>query len=321
VTLILTRASKDYVLQVTDRLVTQQGRPFDAASNKNVLYCAQNGIVAIGYTGLAYLGGVPTDQWIVETIAGFTFERDRKPPAISFGAFKLKDLGQSLLLLRKSLESAPVSPKWSSVWRASPFDVCVAGWQWSKNRCRPVIAWLSKARNSLAVELGSMPRYWHWERSQQQCGFKYKVVAAPDSNLSREQLEMLGEALKNCTADQSERTMVEMMRKVSLSLAEVGPHCMSILLSPPSDAYARIRYIPLGAPAIAEVSRPRGPKFILPVAFTPWLVGPGVVSSPSIASGTCEQQVGHYKVTLEAPQSPESGILGLFSSQQRPNSP
>ena len=47
-TLILTRASKDYVLQVTDRLVTQTGgKTFDAISNKNVLYCSRNGVVTL----------------------------------------------------------------------------------------------------------------------------------------------------------------------------------------------------------------------------------------------------------------------------------
>ena len=59
-TLILSRASKDYVIQVTDRRITQTAeKVVDEISNKNVLYCAQNGVVALGYTGLAYLDGVP----------------------------------------------------------------------------------------------------------------------------------------------------------------------------------------------------------------------------------------------------------------------
>jgi len=86
-TLILTRASRDYVLQVADRLVTLPGgQPFDAMSNKTVLYCARNGVVTMGYTGLAYLGGIPTDQWIVQTLIGSTLELGPSgAPAIRLG--------------------------------------------------------------------------------------------------------------------------------------------------------------------------------------------------------------------------------------------
>jgi len=69
-TLILGQASRDYVLQVTDRLVTKGNRPFDPLANKNIVYCARNALVAIGFTGIAFLGDIPTDQWIVEQLTG-----------------------------------------------------------------------------------------------------------------------------------------------------------------------------------------------------------------------------------------------------------
>ncbi len=44
-TLILSRASKDYVIQVTDRRITQTAeKVVDEISNKNVLYCAQTAL-------------------------------------------------------------------------------------------------------------------------------------------------------------------------------------------------------------------------------------------------------------------------------------
>jgi hypothetical protein len=59
-TLILTFANPAYVLQVSDRLVTvptrgRLRRAHDAAFNKHILFEAKNGIVSIGFSGLAYL--------------------------------------------------------------------------------------------------------------------------------------------------------------------------------------------------------------------------------------------------------------------------
>jgi hypothetical protein len=48
-TLILTYASARYVLQVTDRLVTQGGKIFDPLANKNLIYVARDAIVTVGY--------------------------------------------------------------------------------------------------------------------------------------------------------------------------------------------------------------------------------------------------------------------------------
>src|SRR5437870_4953387 len=95
-TLILTRASALYVLQVTDRLITRGAAPFDALSNKNIIYSATNALVTMAYTGHAFIGDVPTDQWIVETLTKHTFDRDRKVPIICSVKTSTSDLGSSL---------------------------------------------------------------------------------------------------------------------------------------------------------------------------------------------------------------------------------
>ena len=61
-TLILSLASSWFTLQVSDRLVTQAGKQFDPIANKNILYIGPDGIISLGYTGLAHLDGIPTDQ-------------------------------------------------------------------------------------------------------------------------------------------------------------------------------------------------------------------------------------------------------------------
>lgn len=69
-TLVLTLVTTRYVVQVADRLVTTDGKRFDPTSNKSLIYLGRNAIVAIAYSGLAYLEGIPTDEWIAQTLWG-----------------------------------------------------------------------------------------------------------------------------------------------------------------------------------------------------------------------------------------------------------
>lgn len=320
-TLILTRSSKDYVLQVTDRLLTwSNGKEFDVVANKNVLYRARNGIVALAYTGLAYIAGVPTDQWIAETISGITFDRDRKPPAFSTGPVHVPDVGQSLIRLQNRLQAAPVDRSLLSYWEATPFEIVLAGWQWSKRRCRPVVGRISKPAKTMETALEYLPRYWHWDRSQEG-GFKYTVVATPDSNLSL-QASTLVSGLANCFPDTAESIMHAAIQEVSSSLPQVGPHCMSILIPTPSNCAARIRYLPSRGTAFANVTTAEGHIVATsPAAFTPWIVGPGLVMAPSVLAGEMSLVVDGFTVILEVPKLGDSSIQGALSSQQRPRMP
>jgi hypothetical protein len=72
VTIILTAVLPNVVIQASDRLVTLRGnyRVHDTAANKSVVYVGVNCRLLIGYTGLAYINGIPTDEWIVEQLYG-----------------------------------------------------------------------------------------------------------------------------------------------------------------------------------------------------------------------------------------------------------
>ena len=64
-TLHLVLTSRDGTVHVGDRKLTfGDGRPFDDASNKIVIFRARDAIVSIGFTGVAYLDGIPTDEWV-----------------------------------------------------------------------------------------------------------------------------------------------------------------------------------------------------------------------------------------------------------------
>src|SRR6476469_5543563 len=73
-TLVLSYITRGYAFQVSDRLLTRRigtsQKQFDVLSNKNVVYLARDALVSLGYTGWAYLDGIPTDQWIAQKLAG-----------------------------------------------------------------------------------------------------------------------------------------------------------------------------------------------------------------------------------------------------------
>lgn len=298
---------------MSDRLVTRNGSRFDELANKNIVCVSSNAIVSIAYTGHAYIGELPTDQWIVEKIAGLKFDRSRKPPAFSSGSKKLQnDIGTLLMELTKAFNDALTEVKvhLRADWKAKSFHTIITGFQWgTKGRYRPILASLSKPDNSNAFELRYEPRDRFFRG-------RLMVGSAPGGNITRAQMEKLTKDLSFDGPDQAETKLVEAIRKISTKNPVVGSHCMSVCLLPPYVAQGRIKYIPLSGPARGRLVSARASKEIL-VGFSPWIIGPNITVAPSYISGNgMHIRVGHYTIILEAPQDPN--IIMAFGGQQRP---
>lgn len=69
-TLVLAVATPAYPLHVSDRLVSKGGMPHDPVANKSVVFRATDGLLAFGYTGPAFLEGVPMDTWVADALSG-----------------------------------------------------------------------------------------------------------------------------------------------------------------------------------------------------------------------------------------------------------
>lgn len=76
-TLIVSAVVGNWAIHASDRLVGKKRTPaaepieHDAHSNKTVIVCARECWVVMGYTGLAYIAGRPTDQLIAEAVSGY----------------------------------------------------------------------------------------------------------------------------------------------------------------------------------------------------------------------------------------------------------
>lgn len=336
-TLIFTLNAPDYALQVTDRLVATGGLmfdpqsrktvtvppvPYDPIANKNALYCARDAMVAIAYTGVAYLDGVPTDRWIVEKLTG----RSSLTGATSFVQFSKKphhwlDLGQALQKLQVDLSA--LFARLHRNRRDIPFAVLLTGWQWNKcGRVRPVMASVSKDAGERAFRIYCLPRYWHFddtERAKRQfstrsepipAGKPIRLLAAPSGNISQAELVTLN--IDDQRPNEAEQTLVRATRQIAARNGYVGPNCISILISPPSIGCVRVRYL-----AESNDTGRIGNR-LTPVGFSPWLVGPCAITAPSALIGRWTTYLGPYAVTLDGPFDSSSTVLMLNDHSRMP---
>ena len=143
-TLVISVATPGYGLHVSDRLVSRAGAPYDALSNKTVVFRATDGLIVLGYTGAAFLDKIPTDTWIADVVSGgMCADADG---AIMHGTFPIRDTGSTLAELSQRLRTGRI------------FDVlhgavCATGWQWNARRahayCRPVLWVLNRDSGAL----------------------------------------------------------------------------------------------------------------------------------------------------------------------------
>jgi hypothetical protein len=80
--------------------------PHDAVSNKVLVYRARNALVAIGYAGVAYVQGVPTDQWIAEKLWGEPLpSHDDRTPMVTRTKRLWRDIGLVVRNLQQQIAS------------------------------------------------------------------------------------------------------------------------------------------------------------------------------------------------------------------------
>ncbi|MGI8733747.1 MAG: hypothetical protein ACR2LM_10660 [Pyrinomonadaceae bacterium] len=303
---------------VSDRLVS--GGMSDPLANKNLIYHAGDAIVVIGYAGKAYglhpsKRDMPTDEWIAETLWGKPIPRGRDgrtPATINFGeAGKVLSIDQAIRLLQTELEKS-FQRLPASVRKRSTVHLAIAGWKENRRGIvQFVLAQILKRGGSFIVE--SPPRYIYRARH------KSCVVSFPDGYILAAELSHLAKRLCALTPDASESLFVDEIRRIALLRPDkVGPHCLSILLPPHDIKPIRVRFIPT-VEHKALISFPsKGISKTLTVAFSPWILGPRMLSAPALMNGNSTVHMGPITIDLEAPP-PQQGI-SVMSSLKRPPS-
>jgi hypothetical protein len=316
-TQIVSQLCRGFALQVEDRLVTQifEGRAprkFDVLANKNVIYWARDAIVSMGYTGPAFVKNLPTDDWIAATLTGLDVSEKfgwRSGPLPRWW-----DIGQAVDLLCRELKTSEVAA------RRDYFELEVVGWQWKKGK-RPLVGRRQPVPFGCSIrkaygkdfEVKRLARPWYWKTGAQ-------FSASPEGGLSLSvaELQQLAERMRSLDGGQYEQAIVDAIRSVAARSPYVGPNCMSILIAPPHiRALARVTFFPQET----HTARLVGARFVssdYPAAYSPWIIGNGLVHKPSVFIGNgWEFHMGPFTVVLSGfPAGP--GFLGGMSSQRRP---
>ena len=310
-TLILASAARHRVVLATDREVTLAGQRFDAYANKAVVYRAPGGLVGLAFTGPAYIAGLPTDQWLVETISGFSFAKTGTPLGF-VGLPKLPQwptIGLALRGISDAFDRAcAASP---GELRRSHFEIVCVGYTWNRRRFRPVISIFLKGADD------PRGRIWHGRRWIQPNSFD--IVIAPSANYPFLNVESLRRDLRGIAApDAIAPRLAASVREVSHRTAFVGGDCMTIEIDPPvpKNPAVRVSFYP------ATPRLPLGPGAELEPhtsgAFIPWLVAPDLLVAPLLhgGPGTMEFPLAGYTAAIRG-----TGVIPgamWFKAQTRP---
>lgn len=323
-TLVLTVIANRFVVQVSDRLTTVSGHEYDPRANKTILFVARDGVFTASYSGLAYLDGAPSDEWIASQLVGMPLAER------GFGGApwrRVPDIGLALIQLCNGLKDAYMTlrPAHRSYWYTG-----VAGWQ-GANRARRTIAY--EVTNRLAAE-GKTSFRWApvtprptIRRSQ------FALLQSPHVLTADEISKLRAELRDGEPGDphHAEGVLVTTVQSVAARSKLVGPHCMSIVLSPEINPRVRCRFVPGPIPEVAKAGAgafegkpqtptPSGDPMIpegVPIGYSPLIIAPHWQHSPSVMVGAFVTHLGGLAIALEGPD-PKTPRTFLGSQARRP---
>ena len=326
-TLIIALATPRFVIHVGDRLITMtDGRRFDSASNKCLIYQTKDAIVSIGYCGLAYLENIPTDQWIAQKLWGpdFLYRAPGRLAAHGFGSADPLDIGRALERLRSESEAALQRDRSGSDRR---LQVLVSGWQWGRRgRPRPILNRLRSEITSGKVRCltGRLDRYWHYTRIDGPNGpTRPLCLAAIPSGTS---------IIPNCLRGVQDRistqkhlpqillqACIDELRHQAKISAAVGPDCIWVYLPHSNQGTAQVGYVAQDVQPTIEMEYGQ-----FSATYSPWLIGEGSYHTPTIMIGSQAVRLGPIDVRLDGGErSTVDGptLVGASISQKRPSKP
>ncbi len=319
-TQIISLGTPRYVLQVSDRLVSKRESrkfgPHDPRFNKHVLFGARDAIVTVGFTGLAYLANVPTDQWIAAMLAGEQPATPQGGPSrgtrIQTAPANWPDIGIAIQNLRAHL--GDLFRRLNTEQREAGLTLTIIGWQWKRRganqirRMRPILINLFYEPNAVTFLTQSAPRYWGWEKNGS--GIK-AAPALPKANFD-EIVSLLQSPPGNMLTDEvAESILIEAIRELAAAPDRgIGQDLLSVSINVYRDPVVKVRYHPVSASELY---------------YTGWIVTSSIIQPPQIATMSAgmshEMQAGLFGISFEGPSAPLPGGSNASSADQRREKP
>ena len=314
-TQILTAACPNFVVQVSDRLVTtKRGAKtdeHDPTANKTVVYRAADALVTLGYSGLAYIGETPTDSWIAETL----FQGDLAPKDGHLGtrfraAAKPMRIGLALKRLADAIRALPAG----DIDRYS-LNIAIAGWQGERGGPRPIFVEILRVGGKTNIE--SQPRRWSKDRNFRigSIGQELSVEALKKQMAPHRKEHPGGPPLR---PEVVEQVFLNLIRETSDSSDLVGSNLLSVVLMRPGLGMAGCQFLPF-TPHLAEITSPKLSQTV-EVAHTPWVLSANIAYPPSMEIGDSELHLDGIDFHIFGAK-PRDNLISMSSSLRRPPPP
>lgn len=314
-TQIISLGTPRYVVQVSDRLVSKRKseklQPHDPRFNKHVLFGARDAIVTIGFTGLAYLANVPTDQWIAAMLAGEQPTEAQGGPGrgtrIQAASANWPNIGIAIHTLHTNL--VDVFRKLSKNEQKAGLALTIIGWQWKSHgdqirRMRPILANLFYEPKLATFLTQSAPRYWGWEKG----GFGIKAVPTlPRTNFDEIMSRLQAPPGNMLTDEVAESIFMTAIRELAVAAPDrgIGQDLLSVSINVYRNPVVKIRYHPVSASG---------------QYYTGWIVTPSIIQPPQIATMSAgmshQMRTGLFGISFEGPSNPLRGGFHASSADQ-----
>ncbi|MGX1806103.1 hypothetical protein ACWIGI_10355 [Nocardia sp. NPDC055321] len=311
-TLLLTAVARNHAFHASDQLVTY-GRggvvvEHDRRANKTIVIVGSDCWLVLGYTGVAYLDGRPTDQFIAEAVSGVS--------DLSHGGFLMRGRDQLLSIHfeeigRRIVEGVDAAFKrLPSAAQKHKLILIGSGLQFTKPTWRHITFQVEFNKNGWD-SVGDPGRRPSWNA--------YALNAAGDRHepiieRARERIKAEGDE----SPERFRSIMVDAVRETGAISKLVGENVVSVILAPEEPEIGIYFHLSGAGPAVESPSDDPDKLLPPPAVYTPFVLLPSAVFSPSIAS------VGTFRgdgLTLKfygPPTSVGGGFLHGYDRQPPP---
>lgn len=287
-TLVLSFAAHGFSVQVADRLVSQRRgsflSPLDQIANKLLIYRARDAVVSIGYAGQAFIGEIPTDEWLAQLISG---EPNVRGPddmgGVRFGRTPNNwDIGKAIRRIRDELPQH-IAPR-------KVIYVCIVGHQISRRGLvRPLLCEIALQSNKI--------QSFHQSPRQLRTGAGcISSIGVEIGDQERERIiTWLRDADPPLTPDQIAGFLTDSIRKHEQP--GVGPHTSAVIIPFPGSATVRSNFF-AGTPHHILI-RSAQSDLKLETGYSPWVIGPDLIKAPTADVGGMTLSTGGIEIECQ----------------------
>lgn len=330
-TLIVSAVCGPWAFQASDRRLSIRSKAdgsyveWDASSNKTLLVMGTDCWLVIGYTGLGYLDGRPTDQYLAECITGMD---DLSDAAAMFWWNAGPDVHYREIRSRiaRGLETAyaKLPPGVRNSYKTA---VLASGLQRSTWQARDVkrVTFRVDMLGPTSVSIELVPRYLPW------WAFNLSAVGMCEHEILNRLIADLSAFIRATPADAQapdrigiRDLMMQAVRDTAAAAPDtVGRHVVGTILNPYDKNMSTV-FSPADSSGEPPIKHEVMEVFAdLPKIPTPWLLRPGMSNGPSVgnAGGWVDQSGFTFEYRGFDPEPPDKPGGGYFGSQLRKGPP